>query len=1600
MRDTLLDAVRNKNWDKCEQLLYEDWTHKSCELFAPNVDAPWDTKLDDDKINSQILSSIASAFCMSETDGIDLDPLMSICGLSSNALKKGRICGRVFRNGEATYSCRECANDNTCVLCYDCFMKSAHRHHKYRVNASFGSGYCDCGDVEAWKSYPACELHSGGSQSDAEKEGNLPYEVYVRIRHLIRTILRYSTMMICWQHTCEIPSVIKYIFIREEMCAAPYQTMLFNDETHTYDALIRALNLSIHCDEQQAMLMATIVDHEGRTSVRSGSTDFCSIAKEEIQRRTQKDTSRKTEKTGPLEVRVMDSRLVAAQNLSLRLLSWLTSQINNFPPLGKVIGSVLLTEGLEDLKDVMEFEGDEEHETIVVHLMRCDKFLWKGARMSYHKMFMATVLMDSDQKHEFTRALVRNYRKIFLDFIDDDHEHSVSIAALTVQVFSVPTLSRKLIAEESALKVIMDVLVDFCQRYLKEPERKRFDFTSKKYPSVLRRAMFMICDFKYLLTFIPSEAEWTPLLQEKFFEGCVAFIRFLSYLQGMDEVKRESCEPQTWEPEWETAFNIHLRLQSAITMVIAWITSHKDVHARMFEYILNQICEYAASCPEFNDRIIVDRFFKVNGIRAMCIPFDVTRDKISVHQPLWRFFAGLFAAPNDFVENAIKLCSSHGINDHLEGKRAMLCEMPMRVLVLCAQCQAQMWRRNGFSLVNQIHNYFSPLCRSEMYDRDIQMMQVGAALSPADVFLVRFLHRFGLHHWATFGFEEQDVVIPSSNTSHEGLSKCTVTLAEEMLRYIISIIEERYLPHIGKSSRENALRREVLHILAGGPKPFSKIDHEIPECPLISEVSLNDVVKAICDFKKPTKTSAGMFFLKKSVWKEYSPFYYHYLKSHISQAEQYQHKERLGYILFRSLLACPPPVPPEFEPFFAPIRNLLLSPVLIRIVRVILERTAKRSRYSSDGLLHRALYIVGLGLNEQIVDDKFDFVNEAEKEDILRLMELLAGKAEASVNTDLLGYLIERYQRVKTKLNVDTPVEKEEKDIINESLRKSRRAAMAAKMRKQAMDQMNQMQKKFMNVNKSILEKESASTKNELLMDVVEDEEPIGITAIKFLKLFSVVPEDSGFPICLGLNCLSAVVTGCRRLTCILCQETEVVTYNGRPLVSVGFVQQSSLFAEKGEFTANVGDAFLPAHLPIGIDVSTCGHTMHFDCYCHYSETLKIHELGRPRQTLNLSQRYIDIESGEYLCPLCRRLSNSAIPLLPALSFLDIKRFGDYDSSCSTFDEWVKTFEIPAVKSAIASKVAKMYSRKSSLRSHSERFSLSKISQHDVIEDEPENSLSSASSANVFGEPSSEVLDGAAVRNMAADEAADTEESSLLGMLRFPNVVHKLKELVGHSKTQQDNISTSFLIWDTIKCFLETAYTVKEIDKVKTVFPRNVLEMITAWQMAAFTLKSIAVVLRREGKPLFGALNARQRECLYAVSRIAAIAAFNCSPSSVRQVFSTLVEPFFGSDRKLEQEQTPVDNRACGSSLDVPSGSQSASSSSTTTLDTSSLNILSIDMLSLAVEMAMSIGWSFVNSKSTAQSSEGADQYVVPNGFMQEHYAIRLALLGHIYQVN
>ena len=94
-------------------------------------------------------------------------------------------CGKLFRMGEPTYSCRDCGHDQTCVLCVNCFKESEHRFHRYKMSTSSGGGYCDCGDSEAWSQFVHCSTHVLGTQHEnTDPLAKLPIDIQVRVKQV------------------------------------------------------------------------------------------------------------------------------------------------------------------------------------------------------------------------------------------------------------------------------------------------------------------------------------------------------------------------------------------------------------------------------------------------------------------------------------------------------------------------------------------------------------------------------------------------------------------------------------------------------------------------------------------------------------------------------------------------------------------------------------------------------------------------------------------------------------------------------------------------------------------------------------------------------------------------------------------------------------------------------------------------------------------------------------------------------------------------------------------------------------------------------------------------------------------------------------------------------------------------------------------------------------------------------------------------------------------------------------------------------------------------------------------------------------------------
>lgn len=167
---------------------------------------------------------------------------------------RGKACGHIFKQGEASYSCKTCGVDETCCLCAKCFDATDHTGHLVRISISPGnSGCCDCGDHEAWKNPMFCTIHSMWEHEQAKSKGKdkepprLPDDLLFSLRTTIGRVIDY----LCDVISCS-PEQLRQTKTRESIQrdekmsrlnktyhggdvgpATEYAIILWNDEKHT-----------------------------------------------------------------------------------------------------------------------------------------------------------------------------------------------------------------------------------------------------------------------------------------------------------------------------------------------------------------------------------------------------------------------------------------------------------------------------------------------------------------------------------------------------------------------------------------------------------------------------------------------------------------------------------------------------------------------------------------------------------------------------------------------------------------------------------------------------------------------------------------------------------------------------------------------------------------------------------------------------------------------------------------------------------------------------------------------------------------------------------------------------------------------------------------------------------------------------------------------------------------------------------------------------------------------------------------------------------------------------------------------------------------------
>ncbi|XP_072285136.1 E3 ubiquitin-protein ligase UBR1 isoform X1 [Pyxicephalus adspersus] len=1120
------------------------------------------------------------------------------------------LCGQVFRGGETTYSCRDCAIDPTCVLCMNCFQNSIHKNHRYKMHSSMGGGFCDCGDTEAWKMGPYCKIHEPGA-SDQDSGFRLPEETLKRTRKVFPVVIQYVVDMLIWEEEKCLPGYLN----TGQKKSKQHCCVLYSDDHHSNDHFIYSLQRSLGCDLKESQMLTSAAEREGRTTVKEGTFEECRDIADKLKKHSENVSQR------PLKVGVLHSLVMAHQTFACSLGAWLNKLLAYSSDFRQIFCHVCL----EPIRTTRAREL-----CFVSLLIMCDAKLHKGFKKVLHDLIFSSFFMEMEYKKLFAIEFVKYYKQVQKEYMDDDRDRNISVTAISVQVFTVPTLARLLIEEQNVIRIITEAMLEVLPKYLDTDGKFNFQGYSQ---DRFCRVYAIICDLKYIL--ISKPTSWSEKLQEKFVEGFISLLHVLSCMQGMEATGRMIGQHVEMDSDWETAIAMQMQLKNVLMLIQEWCASNEEILLKTYKDCHHSVLQCIKPVRSHQMTRI-----EMCGHSYEIYPFKVSRDPLSIYLPLSRMLAGLHSQMS-------KTGVITKLHDHIPLKDfqvELLIESPLRCLVLVGQVAAEMWRRNGLTIISQVYYYQDVKCREEMYDKDILMLQIGASYMDPNNFLLMVLEKYEL---------AEALSNSSMPTKDMDLSRQWNILIEEMLHVLICIIGERYVPGVSDITKEECMMREIIHLLCIEPMAHSAIAMALPDTEN-TDICLDTLINKVANFKKPGVSGHGVYELKEEYLDQFNVFFYHYTKTQRSKAEHAQ-KKRLKQE--NSSEALPPPPPPVFSPAFQKVNNLLCCNVMMHILRTILQRAVEEDPTMwTEGMIQMVLHILALGLIEEkrhlqkAAEEEvtFDFYYKASRIgssdpnalSVVSLLDKLKSVTQLDVLKDMICWVLQYLETVKRlhEKSGQTAIAAASSDVAKldegqspqEKEKRKRKAEAARLHRKKIMDQMTALQKNFIETNKFLYDTQEAQ-------EASTPTEEISLTA------------DEGSKVALGPN-RGPSIPEKEALICILCQEEQEVRLDRSTMVLTACVQKSTTLCQnRGTVVIHSGETFDPLFRSPELSAETftgsCGHVMHVTCWQKFFEAIQANN----RQRLHMDLIY-DLGNGEYLCPLCKCHCNTVIPIIPIVA--------------------------------------------------------------------------------------------------------------------------------------------------------------------------------------------------------------------------------------------------------------------------------------------------------------------------------------------------------------
>ncbi|KAH0838891.1 hypothetical protein J3R83DRAFT_7318 [Lanmaoa asiatica] len=1214
----------------------------------------------------------------------------------------GRPCGYIFTKGESCFRCKDCALDESCVLCSRCFRASSHKDH----NISFfiaqqSGGCCDCGDAEAWRHNIQCPFHPLLHDPDCVFDSSVPTpdttpRVLPRsisdvdippvphypfraafppeLRDNMGRTIAYALDFLLDTLDCspDDPSVpSNEADLRLQPTADPmqkdqYSVIIWNDDKHSFDEVIQLICDTTNRDRKEATAMAHAIDEHGREIIDMNANVPRLLEIAQV--------------ISKIEIGVTIRRAYDTfrEQVVVVIIEWLLDLTRS--RLGAdtlIIREVITAELLSPRRRETNIYGSASHipdlSSDIPNPCRIDWMflyharLWKKPRISLKEIYASVLILSHPHKVAIGSHFAAVYPRIVDTYLLVDREAETSIKYFALQLFTVPSVANHIVRYHDLVTRLLDIIINFFtnqiveKRILSAPanasEVTELDVDS--FPFKSKRFMPIFSDLRYLCHNEPVQqliARNASFIR-KFAKVCQLFM-------CVHPNKRAATNHVEYETDaWISVFNVTLSLSRVIKVygeAFSWATPSQLINA-----ISIVVRDILSVCTLTNDKLDRNKFSKpayhdvlFGDVEYTIVEFDVLEGWVSFHHSLHWLLAELLKNVDILSEESLSRVGVASVRDMFmriatEDNILTLIDFPLRVLAMVAQIRSGLWVRNGFPIRGQLLHYRDFMLRELCYDQDLFILQTSLIILDPNTVIVSILDRFRL-----LQFFRGAVVHPT----YEGSQLSS--MVEEVLYVIITLLTEK--GSAAKIPLPVAVRREIIHALAAGPCSYTDLVKRVAER-MADDVCFEHVLRQVANFRAPEATTdTGTYELKDALYDEVNPFYYHYARNRREEVEtvlKVRLKKNTGET---DPVIVPKPIGIETGPFSI-LPSLLESEVLLQVMFyaiyniLVLTEAAGMTPPSAEAILDQAFYLVMVALVERA--SVFSHLSALKVfEDGKNLIDIICTMEHAEhfkPYTARVGWILGEISKfvpeeVQARRKVVTIVES---GVDAETLKKR-----AAKARQEAiMAQMKAQQASFA-IN---------------FEDVDDDDDDEEMEAPEELVQYGsciVCQEDLNDSKSWGTLGLVQPSRLLRKhpdshstyLNELMGMQLSLDRSSHRPPPSIFPSVDANHHEDVTQFAPNF-DGFPAQHTRFGLHTSMCGHMMHMECFQVYNTSVR--QRHRSYATRNHPE---NILRKEYICPLCKSLGNIILP---------ISRPSTLPGTTVPFPDWIRAVGISILKS-------------------------------------------------------------------------------------------------------------------------------------------------------------------------------------------------------------------------------------------------------------------------------------------------------------------------------